>query len=121
MFAGLVAMATLGCAEPPRACSNGSAVPVASADGALNAWIFVRSCETEPRDSVHVSVLPEADPAPSGPGNAFQVEGIHSVSVDWRSEGELWIHHAAGAIFTCESPDTEVVVRCPSGVGAPPR
>ena len=108
----LVGLVGSSCGSEPENCTNLNAVPIASEDAEHNAWVFVRRCESEPIDSVHVSVLPREAALPDAAGNAFSVEGIHGVSIDWKTPQRLVVRHGGGSIVDCRSPEPALEVRC---------
>jgi hypothetical protein len=81
-------------------CENGSPTQIPSPDGALRAWMFIRSCGALTTNSVHVSILPAADPVPAEAGNTFAREPVAAVLVEWSGPRALSISHQAGGTVT---------------------
>ena len=92
------AMAVLSCGPVSGGdtCENTSQTQVPSPDGALRAWVFIRSCGATTLNSVHVSILPASDAVPDQAGNTFVHEPVGGVRVAWPSPREVSIAHDAG-------------------------
>lgn len=56
-------------------CSNGITAQLASPDDRFNAVVFVRSCNTAPGFSSHISILVKEGMLADGPGNLFAMDG----------------------------------------------
>lgn len=88
------ALAAVSCGGD--ACENTSQVEIPSPDGALRAWVFIRSCGITTLNSVHVSILPAGAPAPAEAGNTFVREPVAALQVKWSAPRELSISHTLG-------------------------
>jgi hypothetical protein len=86
-------------------CENTSLAEIPSPDGALRAWVFIRSCGATTLNSVHVSVLPASAPAPVEAGNTFVREPVAAVLVEWPAEDALLISHELGGNVSRQEPE----------------
>jgi len=90
-----VLAAALACqdAQDAATCENASHVEIPSPDEQLSAWVFVRSCGDA--SSAHVSILPAGAAPPAEAGNAFVVDPIVAVSVEWPGDHRLHVTHGS--------------------------
>jgi len=76
---------------------------VASADGSVSAWVFVRDCGATTAKSTQVSILPAGEGPPADGGNAFVIGAESNVVATWREPGRVDISfEPTGEIFKQE-------------------
>ena len=99
---GLAAVAS-GC-DLTGPCENSPIAEIASIDGSVSAWVFVRDCGATTARSTQVSILRAGEGPPVDAGNAFVIDAESQVVATWRESSRISISfERTGEIFKQES------------------
>ena len=100
----LLGLATIASAcDLAGPCENSPVIEIASTDGSVSAWVFVRDCGATTAKSTQVSILPAGEGPPVDAGNAFVIGGETHVVATWRETSRVSISfEQTGEIFKQE-------------------